>query len=118
MNAARHRTAAFAHTIIGRREQTAFRIGLAAVVAAIFQFETGWLPALVWFAAYAVPQLAERRLFRNVTASDEVSPRMRRGSAVLVFFSAAAAQVRHPRWPRQSPTRGRCRRPGMSLPCR
>jgi predicted signal transduction protein with EAL and GGDEF domain len=88
MDAARSQAAAFARAIVSRRAQTGFRIGLAAIVAAIFQFETGWTIAGAWFAVYSGLQLIERQLLRHTACPEDVTPASTRTSLALLLVNA------------------------------
>src|SRR4051812_24970167 len=77
---------ALARFVVARREQLAFRVGLAVAVAVVCHALTGWQIGLIWFAAYGAVQVGEHQLFRDVsTAADLTTARTR---AVLVAISA------------------------------
>lgn len=88
MDAARPQAAAFARAIVSRRAQTGFRIGIAAFIAAIFQFQTGWTIAGVWFVAYAGLQLLERQLLGRTSRHDDVTSASTRMSLALLLVNA------------------------------
>lgn len=77
---------ALARVIVARREQLAFRVGLAVAVAVVCHTLTGWQIALAWVAAYMAVQVGEHRAFRDVTTAADLTPG--RSRAVLVAISA------------------------------
>jgi EAL domain-containing protein (putative c-di-GMP-specific phosphodiesterase class I)/GGDEF domain-containing protein len=77
---------ALARVLVARREQLAFRVGLAVVSAVAGQALTDWKTTLVWLTAYVSVQAGEHRAFRDVSsAADLTSGRIR---AVLAAISA------------------------------
>jgi EAL domain-containing protein (putative c-di-GMP-specific phosphodiesterase class I)/GGDEF domain-containing protein len=77
---------ALARVLVVRREQLAFRIGLAVVSAAGTQGLDGWSITLVWLVAYVAVQVGEQRAFRNVSSATDLTPGRIR--AVLAAISA------------------------------
>ena len=77
---------ALARVVVARREQLAFRIGLAVAVAIVCHTLTGWHIALIWIAAYSAVQLGEHRLFNSVSSGADLTPGRTR--AVLAAISA------------------------------
>jgi EAL domain-containing protein (putative c-di-GMP-specific phosphodiesterase class I)/GGDEF domain-containing protein len=77
---------ALARVIVARREQLAFRVGLAVAVAVVCHALTGWQIALAWAVAYMAVQVGEHRAFREVTTAADLTPG--RSRAVLVAISA------------------------------
>jgi EAL domain-containing protein (putative c-di-GMP-specific phosphodiesterase class I)/GGDEF domain-containing protein len=65
---------ALARVIVARREQLAFRLGLAVVSAGGSQVLTGWRITLVWLAAYVAVQVGEHRAFRDVSGATDLGP--------------------------------------------
>ena len=77
---------ALARVVVARREQLAFRVGLAVAVAVVCHALTGWQIALIWVAAYVAVQLGEQRLFSDVSTAADLTPGRTR--AVLAAISA------------------------------
>src|SRR5450631_2777099 len=77
---------ALARVLVARREQLAFRVGLAVVSALGSQVLTGWYITLVWLVAYVAVQVGEDRAFRDVSTGADLPPGRIR--AVLVGISA------------------------------
>ena len=78
--------AALARVVVARREQYAFRVGLAIAVAGVCEALTGWQIALVWVAVYAAVQMGEHWAFRGVSTAADLTPIRTR--AVLSAISA------------------------------
>src|ERR1700722_18624873 len=77
---------ALARVLVVRREQLAFRIGLAVISAAGTQGLDGWLITLVWLVAYVAVQAGEQRAFRDISSAGDLTPGRIR--AVLAAISA------------------------------
>jgi EAL domain-containing protein (putative c-di-GMP-specific phosphodiesterase class I)/GGDEF domain-containing protein len=77
---------ALARVLVVRREQIAFRVGLAVVSAGGSQALTGWWITLVWLTAYVAVQVGEHRAFRDVSTATDLTPW--RIGAVLAAISA------------------------------
>lgn len=77
---------ALARVVVARREQLAFRVGLAVAVAVVCHALTGWQIALIWVAAYVAVQLGEQRLFSDVSTAADLTPGRTR--VVLMAISA------------------------------
>jgi predicted signal transduction protein with EAL and GGDEF domain len=77
---------ALARVVVARREQLAFRVGLAVAVAVVCYTLTGWQVALVWVAAYVAVQVGEQRAFCDVSIAAGLTPGRIR--AVLATISA------------------------------
>ena len=78
--------AALARVVVARREQYAFRVGLAIAVAGVCEALTGWQIALVWVAVYTAVQMGEHRAFSGVSTAADLTPGRTR--AVLSAISA------------------------------
>jgi GGDEF domain-containing protein len=77
---------ALARVVVSRREQLAFRIGVAAAIAVGGHVLTGWQIALAWFGVYALVQVGEHRAFLPIsTAVDLTKVRF---PAVLAMIAA------------------------------
>jgi hypothetical protein len=77
---------ALARVLVARREQLAFRLGLAVVSAAGTIALTGWRITLLWLAAYVCVQVGEHRAFRNVSSATDLT----RGRIAAVLATIAA----------------------------
>src|SRR5665213_650037 len=77
---------ALARVLVARREQFAFRVGLAAVTAGGCQALTGWRVMLIWLTAYVAVQIGEHRALRDVSTAADLTPA--RTCAVLATISA------------------------------
>src|SRR5476651_1007163 len=63
-----------ARVVVARREQLAFRVGLAIAAAVVSQTLTGWQTALVWVAVYTAVQVGEHRAFFDVSTAADLTP--------------------------------------------
>src|SRR5450432_1574922 len=77
---------ALVRVIVARREQLAFRVGLAVAVAVLCHALTGWQGALVWLVAYVAVQVGEQRAFSDVSTAADLTPG--RTCSVLAAISA------------------------------
>ncbi|MDO9060899.1 MAG: hypothetical protein Q7U92_18025 [Bradyrhizobium sp.] len=77
---------ALARVVVARRDQLAFRVGLAVAVAVVCHPLTGWQTALVWVAAYMAVQVGEHRAFHDVHTAADLPPA--RSRAVLAAIAA------------------------------
>jgi predicted signal transduction protein with EAL and GGDEF domain len=77
---------ALVRVIVARREQLAFRVGLAVAVAVLCHALTGWQVALVWLVAYVAVQVGEQRAFSDVSTAADLTPG--RTCSVLAAISA------------------------------
>lgn len=75
---------ALARVVVARRDQLAFRVGLA--VAVVCHALTSWHTALVWVAAYMAVQVGEHRAFHDVHTAADLTPG--RSRAILTAISA------------------------------
>ncbi len=78
--------AALARVVVARRDQLAFRVGLAVAVAVVSHALTSWQTTLVWVAAYMAVQVGEHRAFHDVNTAADLTPG--RSRAVLAAISA------------------------------
>src|SRR4051812_32329296 len=78
--------AELARVVVARRDQLAFRVGLAAAVAIACHGLTGWRVALVWLVAYMAVQIGEHRMFHDVCTAADLTPGRTR--AVLAAIAA------------------------------
>lgn len=77
---------ALARVVVARRDQLAFRVGLAVAVAVVCHALTGWQNALVWVAAYMAVQVGEHRAFHDVQTAADLTPG--RSRAILAAIAA------------------------------
>ena len=77
---------ALARVVVARRDQLAFRVGLAVASAGGSLVVIGWRITLVWTAAYVAVQVGEQRAFRDVSTAADLTPG--RNRAVLAAISA------------------------------
>ena len=76
---------ALARVVVARREQIAFRVGLAVAVAVVSHALTGWQVAVVWVAAYMAVQVGEHRAFRDVSTAADLTPGRTRAVLAAMF---------------------------------
>ena len=77
---------ALARVLVARRDQLAFRVGLAVISAGGTAALTGWRITLIWVTAYVAVQVGEHRAFRDVSAAGDLTSA--RNCAVLAAISA------------------------------
>lgn len=77
---------ALARVVVSRREQLAFRVGLAGGTTVVCHALTGWQIAFVWLMAYTAVQIGEYWAFLKISAGSDVTPG--RFRAVLAAISA------------------------------
>jgi predicted signal transduction protein with EAL and GGDEF domain len=90
---------ALARVVVARREQLAFRVGLAVTLAVASQVMIDWQITLLWAAAYTAVQVGESRAFRGVSTAADLAPGRFRAvlatlyAGTLVFGSIGVLQA-------------------------
>ncbi|MGD9740510.1 MAG: putative bifunctional diguanylate cyclase/phosphodiesterase [Bauldia sp.] len=76
--------------VLARRAQLKLRVAVALMFGIVFQMLTGLLAAIIWVAAFAGLQAAERVAFGNVSATSGLSRARSIAFLALVFASSVA----------------------------